>query len=127
MANIYFIPEKQLPIIDSTYVYPSRISNPTIILTQGPKINLERLIKTTNPYEIIADGNNYTSYIHRWKGTCLKPNIPFHFTGEKGAYYFKQNGVNDWPIQSPPLLHRKFLIRHPLPHVPCASKALAKK
>jgi competence protein ComEC len=59
------------------------------LLTKSPKIKLERLIQITNPIEIIADGSNYKNYIDRWRLTCLKNKIPYHYTGEKGAYYYK--------------------------------------
>ncbi|HAF78728.1 MAG TPA: competence protein, partial [Maribacter sp.] len=75
-------------ITDSSVVYPLSTSD-KILLTQSPKINLDRLIDSIQPKEIIADGSNYKSYVDRWKVTCIKNKIPFHYTGEKGAYYFK--------------------------------------
>lgn len=88
LANSYTVQDSSLLIIDSTGVYPAGNRIPSILLTQSPKINLDRLIEDTRPIEIIADGSNYRSYIDRWRSTCLKHKIPFHFTGEKGAYYF---------------------------------------
>ena len=46
---------------------------------------LERL----QPKMIIADGNNYKSYVKRWKKSCNKKNVYFHFTGTDGAYIIK--------------------------------------
>ncbi|WP_419212697.1 ComEC/Rec2 family competence protein [Maribacter sp. X9] len=89
LYNSYSTPNSSFVILDSTGIYPSNVLNSRILLTQSPKINLERLIHLARPTEVIADGSNYTSYITRWKLTCLKNKIPFHYTGEKGAYYFK--------------------------------------
>ncbi|MFX0558493.1 ComEC/Rec2 family competence protein [Maribacter sp. CXY002] len=89
LANSYHYKNKQLLIIDSLGLYNNEEKDKTILLTGSPKINLERLIATTAPKKIIADGSNYKSYTDRWKKTCLKNKIPFHYTGEKGAYYFK--------------------------------------
>lgn len=89
LLNSYTIHNKSLLVIDSTGTYAPSVSNHHILMTQSPKINLERLIETSHPNQIIADGSNYTSYINHWKSTCLKHKIPFHYTGEKGAYYFK--------------------------------------
>lgn len=89
LANGYDIQNTSLLVLDSTGLYPLNTSNNIILLTQSPKISLERLIQSTNPSEIIADGSNFKSYVARWRSTCLKNNIPFHYTGEKGAYYFK--------------------------------------
>ena len=88
LKNGYHIKNNSLLIIDSTGVYPLSTSD-KILLTQSPKINLDRLIDSIQPKEIIADGSNYKSYVDRWKITCIKNKIPFHYTGEKGAYYFK--------------------------------------
>lgn len=74
-------------IIDSLGVYNTIKLKPNyVLLTQSPKINLARLIDSLNPKQIIADGSNYKSYVTRWKATCLKQKIPFHYTGEKGAF-----------------------------------------
>lgn len=88
LANSYLLNGTSLIIIDSLAIYPKEKRNGNILLTNSPKINLDRLIATTNPTEIIADGSNYTSYVNRWKTTCLKRKIPFHHTGEKGFYVF---------------------------------------
>lgn len=81
--------EKFLVIIDSSGVYPSTISPDYVLLTHSPKVNLQRLLDSLQPKEIIADGSNYTSYVKRWEATCLKNKIPFHHTGKKGAFVLK--------------------------------------
>ena len=89
LKNSYSLENGTLLVLDSTGIYSKIESIDKILLTQSPKINLERLIDSIKPKEIIADGSNYRSYIDRWRLTCLKNKIPFHYTGEKGAYYFK--------------------------------------
>ncbi len=86
LKNSYSINTNNLQIIDSIGIYANK--NGVLLLTQSPKINLDQLIDSINPQTIIADGSNYTSYVDRWKATCLKRKLPFHYTGEKGAYYF---------------------------------------
>ena len=89
LKNSYNVDKKKLVIIDSTGVYPPFEQSEYLLLTQSPKINLERLLDSVQPKQIIADGSNYKSYIKRWKTTCAKRKLPFHYTGEKGAYYFE--------------------------------------
>ncbi|MDB4291922.1 ComEC family competence protein [Maribacter sp.] len=89
MSNSYLWKNKSVLIIDSTAVYPTDTSVDYLLLTQSPKLNLERLIDSLQPKNIIADGSNYRSYTERWRQTCLKRKLPFHHTGEKGAYYFE--------------------------------------
>ncbi|MEP2239322.1 MAG: ComEC/Rec2 family competence protein [Maribacter sp.] len=88
LKNSYSFKNESLLIIDSTVIYPKSKYH-KILLTQSPKINLDRIIDSIQPNEIIADGSNYKSYIDRWKTTCIKNKIPFHYTGEKGTYYFE--------------------------------------
>jgi competence protein ComEC len=90
LKNSYHWRSKKILIIDSLGLYPYEKTD-YILLTQSPKINLERLIDSIQPKQIIADGSNYKSYITRWKKTCTKRKLPFHYTGEKGAYYFEIN------------------------------------
>lgn len=88
IQNRYRVGGKGLYIMDSLGIYPNTSEMDYILLIQSPKINLDRLLDSTAPKMIIADGSNYRNDIEKWKATCLKRKIPFHFTGEKGAYYF---------------------------------------
>jgi len=86
LKNVAFFNGKRILILDSTGVYPKNHKPDIILLTQSPKINLERLIKSTQPKVIIADASNFKSLQKRWNVTCLKAKIPFHSTSEKGFY-----------------------------------------
>lgn len=91
LKNGYRWRDKNLLIIDSLSVYPKKNTQPDyVLLTGSPKLNLERLIDSLRPKMIIADGSNYRSYIERWRKTCAKRKLVFHFTGEEGAFYFKE-------------------------------------
>jgi competence protein ComEC len=72
LTALAFFPKSQRPDI--------------IILSQSPKINLERTIQDAKPKMVIADASNYRTDVERWKTTCLKEKIPFHSTVEKGFY-----------------------------------------
>ena len=90
IRNSYKFNDQNLMLIDSSGVYEIKPKNiDYLILTQSPKINLERLITHLQPKKIVADGSNYYSYVNRWKKTCSNKKLPFHYTGEKGAYIFK--------------------------------------
>jgi len=89
LKNTLIFDHKKILIIDSLAVYNTSITPDIIILSQSPKINLERLLETQKPAIIIADASNYKSYITAWKQTCLKRKIPFHSTYEKGFYSLK--------------------------------------
>ncbi len=91
LKNSYEWQNSQILIIDSLGLHAPRELQPEYIwLTQSPELNLERLIDSLQPRFIIADGSNYTSYVTRWAETCNKRKLPFHYTAEKGAYYFKE-------------------------------------
>lgn len=85
VKNVMFYKGLKILIIDSTAIYPK--SNPDIVLlTQSPKINLERLLKDMHPKIIIADGSNSNSIQKQWGISCQNKKIPFHSTREKGYY-----------------------------------------
>lgn len=87
LNHIYKINDEILLVIDSVEVYRVKSFKPDyILLSNSPKINLKRMIDSILPKQIIADGSNYKSYINRWKTTCKKQKIPFHYTGEMGAF-----------------------------------------
>lgn len=86
LQNLLFFNGKKILVLDSLGVYPENSNPDILVLTQSPKINLDRLFKTTKPKMIVADASNYRTYIDLWKATCVKEKIPFHATGEKGFY-----------------------------------------
>jgi competence protein ComEC len=92
LKNSYYFADKGLYIIDSFAIYPTKeMQVEYLLLIQSPKLNLERLLDSLNPKMVIADGSNFKSDIAIWNETCVKRKLPFHYTGEKGAYYFKLN------------------------------------
>ncbi len=88
LKNSYDSNGKSIYVMDSIGVYPKMEAQDFLLLTQSPKVNLERVIDSIQPKIVIADGSNYPSYMERWKRTCNKKSIPFHSTGEKGFYVF---------------------------------------
>jgi competence protein ComEC len=89
MQNVLVYNQKRILIIDSIGIYQTRLKPDIVLLIQNPKINLDRLIKTTQPKVIIADKSNYKNSIKRWEATCRKAKIPFHAIAEKGFYRLK--------------------------------------
>ncbi|SDQ06420.1 competence protein ComEC [Flagellimonas zhangzhouensis] len=88
IQNSYKIGTKKLYVIDSLGLFPLEKEYDYLLLTQSPKVNLERLLDSIQPKTVLADGSNYPSYVKRWKQTCSEKEIPFHHTGEKGFYVF---------------------------------------
>ncbi len=87
MGNYFRLKRNEILVIDSLGIYNIQNASPNyIVLTQSPKINLNRLISRYPTATIIADGSNYKSYVKRWENTCIKQKIPFHSTYEKGAF-----------------------------------------
>lgn len=85
IKNFYYFKGKKIALMDSSGVFTAK--NPDVlILTQSPKINLNRFLLTCKPKVIVADASNYVSYKKLWKATCAREKIPFHDTSEKGFY-----------------------------------------
>lgn len=86
LGNLLWHNGKRILILDSTGVYKGNMQADLLLLTQSPKINLERTLDSLKPAVVIADATNYKSYVSRWQATCQKRKIPFHATAEKGSY-----------------------------------------
>ncbi|MFB9078481.1 ComEC/Rec2 family competence protein [Flavobacterium procerum] len=90
LKNLLFFNGRKILIIDSTGVYPNEKPD-IVIVTNSPKINAERMLQKIAPKLIILDATNSKNFAAYWEESCLKKNIPFHFTKEKG--YFKLNFI----------------------------------
>ncbi len=88
LKNSYRLGDKKLFVVDSLGILPLEKQPDYVLLTQSPKINLERLLDSIRPKTIFADGSNYPSLVNKWKLSCAQKEIPFHYTGEKGFYVF---------------------------------------
>tara|TARA_R110001592_G_scaffold253137_1_gene516009 strand:- start:32 stop:2053 length:2022 start_codon:yes stop_codon:yes gene_type:complete len=89
IPSFFEFEKQQILVIDSLGIYQLKgLKNPIVILQYSPKINLERLIKTINPKQIIADGNNYKTFVNRWKVICENEKTPFYYTGINGAFVY---------------------------------------
>lgn len=89
LQNCMSYDNKRILVVDSFSIYKTSLKPDIVLLTQGPKINLERLIKELKPNQIIADNSNPFYKIKEWEETCNKEKIPFHATAEKGFYRLK--------------------------------------
>ncbi len=86
LQNVLYFKQQKLLIIDSSCVYSKGIHPDVLVIIQSPKLNMQRLLITYKPKEIVVDGSNFKSYIRLWEATCRKEKIPFHNTNEKGFY-----------------------------------------
>lgn len=86
LGNLLYFNNQKVLIIDSSCVYPKGIKPDVLLIIQSPKLNIERLLQTFRPKQVVVDASNYKSYIKLWEASCRKQKIPFHNTNEKGFY-----------------------------------------
>jgi competence protein ComEC len=86
LKNVYYFNNKRILVIDSAAVYLSEEVPDILILTNSPKLNLERLFRLWKPNQVVVDATNFKTYAKVWKATCRKEKIPFHDTAEKGFF-----------------------------------------
>ena len=86
IGNLFYFKGKKILILDSSAVYLNNKKPDVLIITNSPKISLDRVFKSWKPELVIVDASNFKSYIKIWKTSCSKQKIPFHSTGEKGFY-----------------------------------------
>ena len=89
--SVYNFKNKTIVLLDSSNIYNiNKLEHPIVILQNNPKINLERLITTLKPTQIVADGTNYKNLIEKWEETCAQQKTPFHQTRQNGAYIIEE-------------------------------------
>jgi competence protein ComEC len=87
LEPLYQLDTTMLLVVDSLGIYNKLSFNPAaVLLRSSPKINLERMIDSLQPIYIIADASNYTTYVNRWKTTCRRKAVNFHYTKDEGAF-----------------------------------------
>lgn len=86
IPDIISYADKIMLIVDSSSVYPFTRKVDIVLLRGNPRIHLERIIDSLQPTLLVADGSNYKTNVNRWRETCKKRKLTFHFTGERGAF-----------------------------------------
>lgn len=89
IKNTAFFMGNKILIIDSLGNYPKHVKPDIILITQSPRINMDRMIHLLKPRMVVADASNYKTLLKYWKASCEKQKILFHAVGEKG--FFKLN------------------------------------
>lgn len=86
LQNYIYFKGRKIFVLDSSGIYPKNSTPDILILTQSPKINLDRLFQNMRPKMVVADASNFKTIQKKWKASCAKEKIPFHATLEKGFY-----------------------------------------
>ncbi|EIA09640.1 ComEC/Rec2 family competence protein [Flavobacterium frigoris] len=89
IKNTAFFKDNKILILDSLGTYPKDIKPDIILITQSPRINIDRMLHLLKPRIVVADASNFKTLQKHWKSSCEKQKIPFHAVAEKG--YFKLN------------------------------------
>lgn len=89
LPSFFIYNNKRNLILDSLGIIPRQKNIHTIILTNSPKVNLNRVIDSLSPKQIIADGSNYFSNVKLWEKTCKLKKLPFYHTAKQGAFSLK--------------------------------------
>jgi competence protein ComEC len=87
LKSLFSVNNHQILVIDQHGFFASNLVNPNmLLLSNSPKINLERFLLKHKPEVVIADGTNYNSLKKRWLSTCEQHNIRFYDTSKEGAF-----------------------------------------
>ena len=87
MPKVLNFKRSTILMVDSSGIYPRDRNVDIVLLSGSPKVHLELLIDDLKPKRIIADGSNYVSLVRRWQTTCRNRKLPFHHTGDSGAFH----------------------------------------
>jgi competence protein ComEC len=97
LQNFYKLKDSKLIVVDSSGVYMDEPKEEIVLLSGSPDVHLEKLIAKLKPKQIIADGNNYRSYVERWSESARQHQVKFHSTYDGGAlkYNLLKSPVHD--------------------------------
>ena len=85
--NTYVSDDFQLLILDKNVEYKIPGFFPThLLITDDPKVNLDRVLDYLRPQKVICDGSNKPWNVTRWQKSCQKRNIPFINLNQQGAF-----------------------------------------
>lgn len=86
LGNIYQLRDSRLLVLDREGMADLLEENfKVLLLSNSPKINLDRVLQRSTPHLVIADGSNYQSFVERWDKSCSRSGIAFYNTNQKGA------------------------------------------
>ncbi len=86
LQNFLYSNKQRIFIMDSSGIYPPKITPDILIIIGSPKVNFDRVLSTLRPKRVVADATNYKNFVTRWSKSCAKQKIPFHATAEKGSF-----------------------------------------
>ncbi len=86
LPKIWSYNQKKILLIDSLGVYFESKPIEIILLIENPKVNLNRLIDSLQPNQIVTNGSNYPYLKNRWRITCNRRKISFYDISKKGAF-----------------------------------------
>lgn len=85
MKQAYTINHKKLLIVSDSYIPKLTTLTDIVLLCGSPKINLERLIESIRPKQIIIAADNKFYIVDKWKATCKKLDVPYYDVAKKGS------------------------------------------
>jgi len=86
LQNFFQSEGLRILIIDREAPYSQIEFDPQyLILRNNPPINLERILATHSPKQIIADGSNSPWFIEKWEQTCLEKGYNYYALHARGA------------------------------------------
>ena len=86
VPNLMFFHDKKILVLDSSSVFAPGLNPNILVVTQSPKINFERVLRSCKPEIVIVDASNYKNVVEKIRKTCNQEKIPFHAVAEKGFY-----------------------------------------
>lgn len=83
-AQVNYLDINLFIIDESTAYFKTDVKYPILLLSNSPKINLDKVITTLSPTLIISDGSNYRNEVTRWEHTCKTRGVNFINTFDYG-------------------------------------------
>ena len=83
--------EQNIPILDTP------IEVDYLLIRNNPDVDINAVLQSFAPRQLIFDASNHRGLIDRWKAVCRQLNQPFHDLNEQGALIVDLNDRH-WKI-----------------------------
>jgi competence protein ComEC len=87
---LYSFANKNFLLINDHYSFENKSLQPlpieAVVISKNPQLYIDSLLRSFVIKNVVADATNPSWKIKKWNEDCKRLGIPFHYTGEKGAF-----------------------------------------
>ncbi len=85
LEEAYNYDKEKIVLINQDFIPNIDLGNKILIVSNTPKINMERLLQNNRPKQLVFAANNYKDIVVKWKATCNVLGVAYYDVAKKGS------------------------------------------